>query len=150
LEIFPRLSEPERVFSGIAELKAALDDHGYRLRCYEVRKERYKRKAGRVTVEWAELEVARRRFWSVAATGPKLEKVAARAAKLPNNFTLVGGTVSSLPSWPSGVMESSSVTSARGYLKPASLCSHPSSRDAPQHAELLEPTTLKVVGPFVS
>ena len=91
LEIFPRLSEPERAFSGIAELKAALDDHGYRLRCYEVRKERYKRKVGRVTIEWAELEVARRRFWSIAATGPKLDKVAARAAKLPSNFTLLGG-----------------------------------------------------------
>jgi hypothetical protein len=91
MDLFPRLSEPDRVFAGVTELEAALDDHGYRLRCYEVRKERYKRRVGRVTIEWAALAVARRRFWSVAATGPKLAKVAARAAKLPNNFTLLGG-----------------------------------------------------------
>jgi hypothetical protein len=91
LEIFPRLSRSEGMFSDIGELNAALLDHGYQPRYFEVRKERYKRRVDGIAIEWATIRVARRRFWSVAVTGPELDRVAGRAANLPNNFTVVGG-----------------------------------------------------------
>ena len=91
LEIFPRLGESDRVFSGMSGLLSALADHGYRPRCYDVRKVRYQRKVRGVELECAKLEVAGRRFWSVAVAGPDLERVASAAADLPDDFTVLGG-----------------------------------------------------------
>jgi hypothetical protein len=91
LPVLPRLREPDRVFSSMPELNAALYRYGYQPMCYDVRKERYKRTVRGVAIEFVKLELERRRFWSVGVAGAELERVESVVAKLPNHCTMLGG-----------------------------------------------------------
>jgi hypothetical protein len=90
--IFPRLSEPDRVFTNAADLLSTLTNHDYQPRCYDVSKERWKCKVRGVEFERTKVEVATWRFFSVALTGPELESVARAATNLPTDSAVgVGG-----------------------------------------------------------
>jgi hypothetical protein len=91
LNIFPRLSEPDRVLACVADLLSTLADHDYRPRCYDVAKERCTCKVRGVEFERAKVEVAAWRFCSLAITGAELECVASAAASLATDVAVVGG-----------------------------------------------------------
>src|SRR5919198_5743918 len=89
--IFPRLPGPDRTLSSTEEVISAIAELGQQPRCYDVLKERYKRKVRGLAYEWTKLKVGRWHLWSVAVAGTELERVGNAVATLPNDFALLGG-----------------------------------------------------------
>jgi hypothetical protein len=89
--IFPRLPGPDRDLSATEEVISALTELGQQPRCYDVLKERYKRKVRGLAHEWTKLKIGRWRLWSVAVAGTELKRVADAVATLPDDFALLGG-----------------------------------------------------------
>jgi hypothetical protein len=89
--IFPRLMRADRALSGREEVISALRELGYQVRCYRVRKDRYKWTSRGLAYEWTKLKVRRRCFGSMAVEGSDIERVEREVEKVPDGFMLVGG-----------------------------------------------------------